>query len=376
MAGFFGAFLTALLLVSCRVANGNAMTGRMPRSLRNADESNDRYPNFDEDCWSIGSQLHEFPLDVCAARTSKESIILGIYNTEWLFDGVGDRKVPWDSPTEARQHLDDIAAVIRRNRPDILTLCEVESDQILQDLVDEIGDPDYTPYFVKGVDTGTGQDVALITQGDLVWNVTRTACKTDQVPGSTCPVAIDKEKGVSKNKIALFDSCLFGVKFALISVHFYAFPNDKRRCIWREAQAMVVRDATAKLIAAGFEVIIAGDLNDYSDKYEDVDPQRGPITRVLSLLRHPDDNNDVELENVMQHLPQSERYTAWYDRGGDNDGEYDGPEETSQIDHILMTKGLFNRIRRVWIDHEPNPEVISDHWPLFVELGTNQQRPT
>jgi len=393
MGGIRIAFVfVALLLVCCQLSEGQILTGEaldtsghrngmhdvgaVPKQLADEDtatrDSSKEILNLDEECWSVQSQLKDLALDACESRTTKESVILGTYNIYWLFDGDSDRKEVWESPEEAHRHLRDIADVIRKHKPDILTLVEVEDEEILQELIDDIGDPAYAPWFVQGRDSATGQDVALITIGDLVRNISRTNCNVDDVPNSSCGVTLDKNVQVTKNQIALFDSCLFGMKFALISIHFYAFPSRKDRCIQREAQALVIQDAIAKLIAAGFEVIVAGDLNDYSDKYEDVNEDEQPISRVLSILRRPNNSSEDELDNVMHFLPQSQSYTAWWDGGGDRDGSYDGPQEASQIDHILMTKGLFNRIKRVWIDHEPDPEVISDHWPLFVELNTDQ----
>ena len=324
---------------------------------------------FDDSCWSIRSRLEEFSLDTCPEPVEKDTVIIGTYNTEFLFDGVNDPRPQniWQNAQAAEDHMEDIAGVIRRNAPDILALQEVEDADILMDLAESIRDPVYTPHFVQGRDTATGQDVGLLTQTDLVRNMTRTNCRSGPVPGSVCGSSYSNTRGISKNMIALFDSCLFGQKFALIVVHLYAFVSNPTRCVWRENQARVIQDVVQQLMAAEFEVVITGDLNDYSDLHEDVQSSE-PISRVLSMLRDPDGDGNDELDNVMEFLPMRERYTSWWDQN-END-IYEGVTETTQIDHLLMTKGLSRRIQRVWVDHEANPEIVSDHWPLFVELET------
>ena len=324
---------------------------------------------IDDSCWSIRNQLETPSLDACRAPVEQDSVIIGTYNTQFLFDGVSDPRPQdvWQSVQAAERHVEDIADVIRRNAPDILALQEVEDESILMDLVESIDDPVYIPHFVQGRDTATGQDVGLLTQTDSVRNVTRTNCRSGRVPGSGCTSSFNDTRGISKNMIALFDSCLFGTKFALIVVHLYAFPSSSLRCVWRESQARIIQDVVQQLMAAEFEVIITGDVNDYSDLHEDVQSSE-PISRVLSMLRDPDGDGNDELDNVMSFLPMRERYTSWWDQ--DEDDVYEGVTETTQIDHILMTKGLSRRINRVWIDHEANPEIVSDHWPLFVEVET------
>ncbi len=42
--------------------------------------------------------------------------------------------------------------------------------------------------------------------------------------------------------------------------------------------------------------------------------------------------------NVAGSIPQSERYTYWYDEN--RNGIDDGPEEHSMIDHMYVSRGL------------------------------------
>lgn len=330
-------------------------------------------PVFDDSCWEIRSKLSSFNLDTCEKLIEKSSAVIGTYNTRFLFDGIGGDKER-ETPEEAGAHLKDIANVIRRNAPDILTLAEIEDLEILQKLIKAIEESEYTPVFVQGRDTATGQDMGQLLKDISVYNASRTDCRSGWIEGTSCGVCFSGTNGVSKNLITLFDSCLFGHKFAMVSIHLYAFPTDPYRCAYREAQARVIQDVIVQLMEAGFEVIVLGDFNDYSDLYEDTLKSQNPISHVLSMIRDPNGDDVDELFNVMQLLPESERYTSWWDI--DEDEHFDGITETSMIDHILMTEGLFSRILNVWIDHEPNPEIVSDHWPYFVELSTAHSQNT
>eukprot|EP00210_Caulerpa_lentillifera_P008139 g7773.t1 len=328
-----------------------------------------------QSCWAMGDQLGSLSLDACSSgdRSMRSRLVIGTYNTYFLFDGVDDRISVWSNASSAYAHLRNIADVIRRNRPDILQLAEVEDRQILVNLTEEISDPDYRVYFVQGRDTFTGQDVGLISQiptggGDI----SRTDCRAEYpVSGSQCGGSGTGSTGVSKNFVALFDSCLFGRKFAMIGLHLISRPTDSRRCNQREAQAQVIQDVMQRLIAANFEVIVLGDLNDFSDVIPDI-AGSVPTSRVLSMFRDPDNDGVDELRSVLDLLPRRLRYTDWYDRN--EDGVIDGTSKLSTLDHILMTDDLYRMVSRVWIDHDYDPAVVSDHFPLFVEFRPRRAR--
>lgn len=327
-----------------------------------------------EDCWPMGRRLAELGLDECRSGRvgGSRGPVIGTYNTYFLFDGVDDRIDVWQNSTAAYTHLTRVAQVIRRNRPDILQLAEVEDRQILLDLAQEIAEPEYGVHFVQGRDYYTGQDVGLISQVPVAGNISRTDCRADYpVPGSRCGWDRESSTGVSKNFIALFDSCLFGRKFAMLGLHLIAIPTDPRRCSQREGQARVLQDTINRLIAANFEVIVLGDFNDFSDSVPDRN-NNTPTSRVLSMIRDPNNDGVEELRHVSSLLPQSQRYTSWYDRN--EDGVVDERTELSTLDFMLMTEGLFRQVSRVWIDHDYDPALVSDHWPLFVEFRTRQSQ--
>jgi hypothetical protein len=83
--------------------------------------------------------------------------------------------------------------------------------------------------------------------------------------------------------------------------------------------------------------------------------------------------------------PQSERSTSWYDakRNGKVNSCGCGRSswvcgwlcdtcqcEYSQIDHMLLTAGLWGRVTAAGIQHGHDPMKVSDHFPIWVTLNT------
>ena len=59
----------------------------------------------------------------------------------------------------------DVAAIVRRHDPDILHLSEVENRRALDTFNEKfLPNSGYRSYFVPGMDTATGQDVALLSR--------------------------------------------------------------------------------------------------------------------------------------------------------------------------------------------------------------------
>ena len=48
----------------------------------------------------------------------------------------------------------------------------------------------------------------------------------------------------------------------------------------------------------------------------------------------------------------------------EENGEDDGTAEHSELDHLLLSEGLRERVVRVWVDHGHNPADVSDHWGM------------
>ncbi|GMH33895.1 hypothetical protein BSKO_01729 [Bryopsis sp. KO-2023] len=295
------------------------------------------------------------------------TVRMGSFNVEFLFDGINDHKPsPYvNKPKEAEKHFERVRSYIQSLKPDFLHLCEVEDKAILDRMARGVG---LRGQFVQGTDSYTGQDVALLSKEDPK-NMFRSRGRADTpIPDSTCGFGGTGNTGISKNYVAKFDrSKFFPFKFAMVGLHLKAFPVDAKSCAQREGQAEIVQGVVADLIGEGYEVAVLGDLNDFSGKTPDIKGDK-PRSSVLEMLRNPDLPRDRvdDLRNVMELIPQKERYSAWWDR--DRDGRLDGARELSQIDHILLTKGLWDLVESAWVDHSAPPGAVSDHWPVMVEF--------
>jgi len=306
-------------------------------------------------------------------RTNKNSLIVSTFNVEWLFLSGGY----WQNPI---QHIQNIAQVITRNNPDIIVLEEVENCTVLKLLNSYLPKQNYLPYLVKGTDTATGQNVALLTRVDPNFSLSRNEIRYNYpIAGSKCGYKCPGtcSSTVSKHFYTYFNIDNFGIVF-LLAHHFIAIPTDSARCAQREAQASVMRQlafdkninkALAAILPTDIDVdqtnfnwIVTGDFNDYDDKTLDALNSK-PNSRALSIIRNNGDTKSKysvrQFLNVAEDLVRSDRYTNHYS-GGD-----------TMIDHILVTGPIAENIKSVRIDHTHSPDVVSDHWPVIVEFVAN-----
>jgi len=286
------------------------------------------------------------------------------FNAEWLFDGIADSIDNWGSPAKAEQHLEDVAAVLAPLDANYISLAEVEDAAILARLNDLLGAV-YTPIFVQGTDTSTGQDVAALSMLVPVQSPSRTDERIAYpIAGSTLTCG-KGSSAVSKNYVAEVD--LAGIPVTIIGTHLLAYPDRCDRSVQREAQATVLADQAREALARGREVILLGDLNDFDGAAPDAAGNR-PSSKVLTILKDLDPATPGdELANACGSLPQNERYTDWYDRNGN--GIDDGAREHSQIDYVLVSQGLADRISYVTIAHTTRAGAVSDHWPIVVDFA-------
>lgn len=294
-----------------------------------------------------------------------EAFRIVAYNAEWLFDGVGDPDgAPWSDRPEADRHLQDVAGVLGRPGGDFIGLAEVEDAAILGRLNDLLGGG-YESVFVQGTDVATGQDVAALTK----IQPSATPCRSERrasypVPGSVLACATG-DSGVSKHYA--IDLTILGFPVTILGTHLRAYPDRCKEAAQREAQAKVLADLARDARGRGREIVILGDLNDYDGAVPDSAGSR-PISIVLATLKDLDPSTPGdELDNVCARLPQSERYTCWYDR--DDDGKDDGGSERSQIDFVLVSRRLAALVTAVSIDHSTPAGSVSDHWAVVVDLA-------
>lgn len=289
-----------------------------------------------------------------------EGTRIATFNGEFLFDGEGDEGAatfPWKGdPAKARAHRAAVGAVIRQLDADVILVPESENLRALELLIAEaLPDLGYTPTLVDGRDTFTGQDVGILSRIPI-----ESAGRTEE----RASVGVsDATYGVSKNVWARLT--LAGRPTTLVGVHFLARPDDRARRDRREAQAEVIRRLVARESAAGREVVVLGDLNDFDESTLD---RAGsvPITDVLALIKEAGPGPDDDLINVLADVPQSKRFTAFYDR---NRNDQFDPGEFSAIDHVLLSPGLYRQVRDVRFVHTHDPREVSDHFPIVVTLA-------
>ena len=308
-------------------------------------------------------------------RTNKSSLRLMQFNAEWLFvDHYSAFDCPgtqctWKNVSEAETHLSYVSNVIQTLNPDILNLCEVEGCDELNMLLENLG-KEYNPYLIKGTDTGTGQNVGMLTKIDPILNLYRTEERENYpIQDSNCGYnGSINSTGVSKHYITEF--IINNIQIAFISAHLIAIPTDSARCSQREAQAQVLQQKIIDYINKDYEIIMIGDFNDYDPDVLDLN-NNVPTSKVLNILKGKEGNykDKYELFSVAEEVVQEERYSDWWD--SDNNCDTSSIKDYSMIDHILVTDFIRKNIENVFFYHgykEYCGKYDSDHYPVVVDL--------
>jgi len=310
-------------------------------------------------------------------RKDKNSLRLVQYNVEWLFiDYYAGIDCPgngctWNSISDAQTHMSYVANTINTLQPDIINFCEIEGCDELNMLKDQL-DSTYNPYLKKGTDTGTGQNVGMLTRLDPLVSLYRSEEKvTYPISGTKCGSTTSSgTTGVSKHYITEFK--IGSMNVAMIGAHLLAIPTEPSRCVQREGQSQVLQNIVSSYIQKGYEVILLGDMNDYDAEVLDLNSDK-PTSRVLDFLKGLDGEKKgtYTLTNIATRIAQSERYSDWWD--SDNNCNTTSQKDLSMIDHILVTSGINKRITNAYIYHgykEYCGKWDSDHWPVVIDINT------
>lgn len=308
-------------------------------------------------------------------RKDPNSLRLVQYNVEWLFiDYYSSMDCPgngctWHSVNDAQTHLSYVANVVNYLQPDIINFCEVEGCDELNILKEQL-DSTYNSYLKKGTDTGTGQNVGMLTRIDPLVNLYRSEEKVSYpIDGSKCGTTNSSgTTGLSKHYITEFN--LNGLNVAFIGAHLLAIPTDPSRCVQREAQAQIIQNIVSSYIQKNYEIILIGDMNDYDGEVLDLNSNK-PTSRVLDIMKGLDGQRkgSYNLTNVAYRVKQSERYSDWWD--SDNNCETNTQNDLSMIDHILVTSKIDEKIVNAYMYHgykEYCGKWDSDHWPVIIDF--------
>jgi endonuclease/exonuclease/phosphatase family metal-dependent hydrolase len=316
-------------------------------------------------------------------RTDKSKLRLMQYNAEWLFiDHYSAFDCPgtqctWANQTDAQTHLQYVAGVIQTLNPDILNLCEVEGCDELNMLIQNLDNgKEYSPYLIAGTDTGTGQNVGMLTKIDPDISLYRTESRANYpIPQSECGSYLtpgSSSSGVSKHYITEFT--IRNTQIAFISAHLIAIPTDTDRCAQREAQALVLQQQIAQYISKDYEVVVIGDFNDYDREIPDINNNQ-PTSKVLDILKGiytiPNAAPDMkyQLFSVAQEVIHEKRFSDWWD--SDDNCSTSSIHDYSMIDHILVSPFILQHIVDVFFFHgykEYCGKFNSDHFPVVVDL--------
>ncbi|KAF1325464.1 hypothetical protein FI667_g9174, partial [Globisporangium splendens] len=307
-------------------------------------------------------------------RKVKTQLKFSTYNAEFLFlEGYGTLDCPgsgckWKTASDAQQHIMQVAKVIKSLDSDIIQMNEVEDCAVLNAVIVQLellGDATYKPYLVRGTDTATGQNSALLTRVDPSVDLKRSSeAASIPVSGSTCPKVsgASASKSVSKHFYTSFNVPGFSKPITLVGAHLLANPQDKVRCFEREAQASVLSKLANAAILNGHHAIISGDLNDFSATVPDKNSNK-PISNVLGLL------TGTSMTQVAANAPQETRFTQWWDKN--NDCEFVNTE-VSSLDHVLVSKSLASSVSNVSFGNTLYQASCggfnSDHYPITITI--------
>jgi endonuclease/exonuclease/phosphatase family metal-dependent hydrolase len=264
-----------------------------------------------------------------------------------------------------------VAETIKTLNPDIVNLCEVEGCDELNQLILELNDETYLPYLKKGNDTGTGQNVGMISRIDPSTNLYRSEMKMNYpIENSKCGYfpSSPQSTGVSKHYISEF--VLGTTHIAFISAHLIAIPTEPSRCSQREAQASILQSIIYGYIQKHYEIIMIGDFNDYDGETLDVN-NNTPLSSVLQILKGYSGTyaGSYKLYSVAETILQNERYSDWWD--SDDNCYTVSSKDYSMIDHILVTEAIHKNIVNTFIYHgypEYCGKYDSDHYPVVIDL--------
>ena len=300
-------------------------------------------------------------------RTNPVNLRLVQFNVEWLFmTPCQNYGCPWTNEEEQQEHIAAISNVLTELQPDMAHFAEVENCDALMAITP---DPALYPYLIQGKDTATHQNVGILTKIDPLKPLNRTEERVEYpVPDSKCGyTGAPGTTGVSKHLISEF--AFNNQSVALIGAHLLAYPTDKTRCAEREAQAQVIQNILYDYIKRGYELIVLGDFNDYDAEIPDANNHK-PISHVLDILKGSAGSHKgyYSLWSVGDRISQETRFSDWYD---ENSNCVSSSNEFSQIDHILLTKYLYDHLAKVFMyqGYEQScSSLASDHYPVVADF--------
>ena len=284
------------------------------------------------------------------ARQPRHTLRVANFNMENLFaagmtdDGHTFTQAEVDAKTT--RLADAVGNILQR--PDVVVTEEVAALAPLQEVAHKLHG--YTAYWLASTDARHIAVGLLIKRGVSISNIKQLAVTaTTTLTGcADNPVAGQPDKLFERPPLEV-DVRKEGLRFTLIGNHL-ASQSHPEAC--RQAQADVLHSEAASLEAAGRQVMVIGDLNDFEDG-----------TALTQNLVAP----GVTLQNLWSQAPADNRYSF----------QFDGQLQT--LDHIFVTDGLHAGVRDVRYVHFDNDYFerdetrhaagVSDHDPPLITIA-------
>ncbi len=189
-------------------------------------------------------------------------------NAEWLwtpFDNKIDgtlKSIRDMSPKDYQDEITFYAQLVRQTDTDILAISEIENERVAIELAAQIG-PGWRAYFKQGLDTATGQDVALLSRLEFV----EGSLTHFNFPAGKLQ-AFDKPKKLTKVVGAQFwvNSANGKEIVGVITAHFLSKRNENQhKAENRQKQAVALRQAIDTFANDTNKLLVLGDFNDQID---------------------------------------------------------------------------------------------------------------
>lgn len=272
---------------------------------------------------SVDTQVPKEAADVRIMSWNVENLFDSKDDPNTFDEGSSGRDIPKESAVQLK--LDRIAKVIKSTDADIISLQEVENDDMMAELVKRL-DGYEAPMILRGNDP-RGIDVAILSKYPVARTISHATDRFER-EGESYRMARDalevfiNAKGHSLHLFALHLRSQLG-----------GFPSDQKRI----AEAEYVRSLAERHIQSGTpNTIILGDLNDTPD------------STVLNELKKV-------MTDPSETIPANDRWTV----------RYRSPE---QYDYVLVEEALAPKVTNTYIRHGGDVNSTSDHSPIYIDL--------
>ena len=302
-------------------------------------------------------------------RINKNKLRLVQYNVDFLFTKSKIINCPgngckWKNNFQAHEHFLKISNIISKLNPDIITLCEINTMQVLNKLKTLLNDESYNCYLSKSNPNFIDQNLGLITRIEPLSLYKTQIIQKYPIYYSSLNSLKSGITNIPKHFISKFH--INNIDIIIICVHLKAYPFDIENGSIREAQSIIIQKIILDYYE-NFEIIVMGDFNDFDNENRDHKNDK-PISKVLDIIKGNNGYNPInyKLYNVSELIKQDKRETCIISE----------EKSLSMIDHILVTNNLRKHITNVQIFTEYNGIIgenyNSDHYPLVVDFDFNK----